>query len=488
MPKKQNHNVSSNNIDELLALKKSELERRKSGVLLARAFRMICIALTAGVILYVAKSFYVLYQVTQILQIAPSREELILIFTMIFLISLIIFFILKIRTLNADLRSINAVMNGETPQQLEAAKQAESKALADRHRRAERLLKRCEEAGISSLDTEVDKSNMWIIAGSMGIESKEEAFALYREGLNPSQEAIVAVDKERTEERASQRRIECDDLERRLMDFPPSLIGRSKYTAWAVSLKTRIRDEIEGYEASSKLMSMYPSTIQTPQKNVTKEAIKGQLLGGAGLATVKAIEAQSFNTQSSATSASIAAGMSKLSSAYSRKVDKLKLLSGTTNRYLRTVNSKLIDTENSEKYASMIDARVSKARLSSGGNLKLDIDFKIMGEPEILGKEAFLDGVIDITATLDGKPIGSRTYCRPLSNCPSNSDSLTDDLNTIYFLGKVYTGLKNDLHIKPLMIVTADITEADIPNIVFEITPRTVWAVEGTRDGLLYEF
>ena len=368
-------------------------------------------------------------------------------------------------------------------------KEAAVKALVARHNMAERLLKRCQEAGISSLDTEDDKSNMWTIAESMGVKSKEEAVALYRESLNPSKETTEAVEKEHAEFRASMRKHEHDDLKRSLADYPPNLIGRDKYTAWALALRTRVQKEIGGYEASSKVMSTYPSAHPTPQVSVTKEAMKGQLAGGAGLAAAKAIEAQNLNARSSAASADIADGMLKLSFAYSRKAEELEWLLKRINRYLGSVNSKLIDTEHSDKYASMIEGHVSKAELTYGGNLKLDIDFNITDEPEILGKEAFLDGVIDITATLDGNTIGSRAYCRPLSNCPGYRVSISKDPSEILLIGKVHTGLENNLHIqRVLMIVTANITDADIPNIVFEITPRTVWAVEGTRDGFLYEF
>lgn len=377
-------------------------------------------------------------------------------------------------------------------EQLEAAKrkkEAAVKALVARQNMAERLLKRCQEAGISSLDTEDDTSKVWIIAESMGVTSKEEAVALYREGQNPSKEAAEAVEIMRAESRASWREYELDKLKRSLADYPPNLIGRDKYTAWALALRTRVQKEIGGYEASSKVMSTYPSAHPTPQVSVTKEAMKGQLVGGAGLAAAKAIKTQNLNARSSAASADIAAGMSKLSFAYSRKAEELEWQLKRINRYLRSVNSKLIDTEHSDKYASMIEGHVSKAKLTCGGNLMLDIDFNITDEPEILGKEAFLDGVIDITATLDGNTIGSRTYCRPLSNCPRYSASLNKDLNEIYLIGKVHTGLQNNLHIqRVLMIVTANITEADIPNMVFEITPRTVWAVEGTRDGFLHDF
>lgn len=377
-------------------------------------------------------------------------------------------------------------------EQLEAAKrkiEAAVKALVARHNTAKELLKRCREAGISSLDTEDDKSNVWTIAESMGVKSKEEAVALYKEGQNPSKEATEAVEKERAERRASWRKDEHDELKRSLADYPPNLIGRDKYTAWALALRTRVQKEIGGYEASSKVMSTYPSAHPTPQVSVTKEAMKGQLVGGAGLAAAKAIKAQNLNARSSAASADIAAGMSKLSFAYSRKAEDLEWLLRKINGYLGSINSKLIDTEHSDKYASMIEGHVSKAELTSGGNLALDIDFNITDEPEILGKEAFLDGVIDITAKLDGNTIGSRTYCRPLYNCPRYSASLNKDLNEIFLIGKVETGLENNLHIRRiLMIVTANITDADVPNIVFEITPRTVWAVEGTRDGVLHDF
>lgn len=385
-------------------------------------------------------------------------------------------------------KSLSSKRQAAEQEQVEAAKrkkEAEVNALVVRHYTAERLLKRCQEAGIYSLDTEDDKSNVWTIAESMGIKSKEEAIALYKEGQNPSKEATEAVEKKR----ASWRKDEHDDLKRSLTDYPPNLIGRDKYTAWALALRTRVQKEIGGYEASSKVMSTYPSAHPTPQASVTKEAMKGQLVGGAGLAAAKAIKAQNLNARNSAASADIAAGMSKLSFAYSRKAEDLEWLLRKINGYLGSINSKLIDTEHSDKYASMIEGHISKAMLTSGGNLWLDIDFNITDEPEILGKEAFLDGVIDITATLDGKLIGSRTYCRPLYNCPRYSASLNKDLNEIFLIGKVKTGLENNLHIRQvLMIVTADITEADIPNIVFEMTPRTVWAVEGTRDGVLHDF
>lgn len=237
MSKQQNNNDQSDLVRQLMSLSRTELERKKREKEGGRTFNRILIALDTGSILFL---------VMLLLDGLRLKNAGLNIFTVITILVFLWFDYILImggRDRTSDLKIYDAVLNGETPEQLEAAKQAASKALAERHKNAERLLERCEEAGISSLDTEEDKSNLWIIAERMGIKSKEEAVALYQEGQNPSEEAIEAVKKERAENRALLYEIECNDLKRRLADYPPSLIGREKYTTWALALRTRIQKE-----------------------------------------------------------------------------------------------------------------------------------------------------------------------------------------------------------------------------------------------------
>lgn len=370
---------------------------------------------------------------------------------------------------------------------LAAKREAAEKEAVERYKCGKELVDRCEKEGITLLATEDDKSNLWIIANSMGVQSKEEALALYAEGMNPGEEVLARIKKEKDERRADFDKDDREEVSQRLARTPPDLVGRDKYTKWAFTLKARLDEGIAGYEASEKVMSLYPSTYATPQKSVTREAMKGQLVGGSGLAAAKAIEAQNFNARAAASNASLSASMAKHAFNDSLKADELKRERSRIISYITNISKRLIDTDHTEKYISMLEWKVSKAEVTLGGNLELNIDFMVSkGEPEIMGREAILDGIVDITARLKGKPIASTVYCPPYG--PSMESIENDELDKIFLCDKARAGF-NDRHVRYLgMITTTEITKADIPNITFEIVPRQLWAIEGSRDGLLYDF
>lgn len=395
------------------------------------------------------------------------------------------------------LKEIDSVLSEKKAEEAEAAKKASDADALRRHEAALDLVKRCEEFGIASLRTEDDKQNLWIVAESMGIASKEQAIELYQEGRNPSADTVAFIEKLQAEKRAAERAAKSQkDIywnEHRLKRCPPDIVGRERYSGWAEILRDRLRKEIESLDASSKVMATYPSAYPAPQKSVTKEAVKGQLVGGAGLAAAKAMGARDFNARSAKTSADLAMGMAKLSLSYSKKAERDRDYLQKTLKYLNAIGSKLIDTEHTEKYAEMVHINVVKPVVTDGGNLRFDLEVSVDGTPEILGRKAFLDGTVDITARLGSHVLGSASWCP--WDYPSRQYVLESDLSEVasYALkNKRYAGFNRitvskdtrDIYIFPDTNITAE----DLPSIDFEVKPRKIWAVEGESDGLLYSF
>ena len=395
------------------------------------------------------------------------------------------------------LKEIDSVLSEKKAEEAEAAKKASDADALRRHETALDLVKRCEEFGIASLGTEDDKQNLWIVAESMGIASKEQAIELYQEGRNPSADTVAFIEKLQAEKRATERAAKSQkDIswnECRLRQSSPDIVGRERYSGWAEILRDRLQKEIESLDASSKIMATYPSAYPTPQKSVTKEAVKGQLVGGAGLAAARAMEARDFNARSAKTSADLAAGMAKLSMSYSKKAERDRDYLQKTLKYLDAIGSKLIDTEHTEKYAEMVHINVVKPVVTDGGNLRFDLEVSVAGTPEVLGRKALLDGTVDITARLGSHVLGSTSWCP--WDYPSKQDALEDDLSDVArfaLTNERYAGfsrlsshtLTSCVYIFPDTNITAE----DLPSIDFVVKPRKIWAVECESDGLLYSF
>lgn len=395
------------------------------------------------------------------------------------------------------LKEIDSVLSEKKAEEAEAAKKASDADALRRHEAALDLVKRCEEFGIVSLGNEDDKQNLWIVAESMGIASKEQAIELYQEGRNPSADTVAFIEKLQAEKQAAERTEKSQrDFhfnEYRLKQSAPDIVGRERYLGWAEILRDRLQKEIESLDASSKVMATYPSAYPAPQKNITKEAMEGQLVGGAGLAAAKAMGARDFNARSAKTSADLAMGMAKLSLSYSKKAERDRDYLQETLKYLSAIGKKLMDTEHTDKYAEMVHIGVVEPTVTDGGNLNFGLEVSVDGTPEILGRKAFLDGTVDITARLGSHVLGNASWCP--WDYPSRQNILEDDLSEVAFRAlsnKRYAGFnrittsKNtrDIYIFPDISIAAE----DLPSIDFEVKPRKIWAVEGESDGLLYSF
>ena len=175
------------------------------------------------------------------------------------------------------LKEIDSVLSEKKAEEAEAAKKASDADALRRHEAALDLVKRCEEFGIVSLGNEDDKQNLWIVAESMGIASKEQAIELYQEGRNPSADTVAFIEKLQAEKQAAERTEKSQrDFhfnEYRLKQSAPDIVGRERYSGWAEILRDRLQKEIESLDASSKVMATYPSAYPAPQKNITKEAM-----------------------------------------------------------------------------------------------------------------------------------------------------------------------------------------------------------------------
>lgn len=254
--------------------------------------------------------------------------------------------------------------------------------------------------------------------------------------------------------------------------------------------------------------------------------MRGQLIGGAGVATAKALFAQNFNARSAATSKQLETEMVDLANKYASMAKDMGKALKITKTYLADIGNRYIDTEHSEKYSPMVKGHVSNVHATFGGNLEFDVSFEIDGEPEILGKEAFLDGTVNIIAKLGNKTLGRTTYCPPLRtidsfhagpvfhesvDLPNYSHLVGKDWESIdpvrYLkheldsghsidafrvnnIGRIYAGFTTK-HTCPSTVIiptTVDVSKEDISNIKFDIVPRKVWAIQGGKKGFLYDF
>lgn len=135
-----------------------------------------------------------------------------------------------------------------------------------RHKKALTLVRRCREEGITSLYSADDASNLYIIAESVGIKSKEEAVKLYSEGKMPNAKTLEALRQSKANERMKCHKSDLKKVTDRLADCPPGLVGKEKYTAWASELKTYLEKSVESYANSSALLSSNNAALPTPQK------------------------------------------------------------------------------------------------------------------------------------------------------------------------------------------------------------------------------
>lgn len=132
------------------------------------------------------------------------------------------------------LKEIDSVLSEKKAEEAEAAKKASDADALRRHEAALDLVKRCEEFGIVSLGNEDDKQNLWIVAESMGIASKEQAIELYQEGRNPSADTVAFIEKLQAEKQAAERTEKSQrDFhfnEYRLKQSAPDIVGRERYS------------------------------------------------------------------------------------------------------------------------------------------------------------------------------------------------------------------------------------------------------------------
>lgn len=373
---------------------------------------------------------------------------------------------------------------------------AETKKLIERHQFALQLVERCEKENIKPLETEEDKSNLWLIAGSMGVKTKEESLALYKEGISPSKEILELIEKDKSETYTKEREDECRKI-RLYQDYQEKhsdLIGRDKYTTWALELKsTLLREADELTKLSAYAYTHKPMTSSTV-KNPALESIKGELVGGIGLGTAKAIEALNANAENAARQARFAEKRRKSAKDFESWASKYRRQAKRLNWYIDSVNSKLIDIEHSEKYASLIKGQVTKAEATEGGNLRLQLQFTVESKSEVLGREAFLDGIVEITAKLGDEIVGTTVYYPHIFTIAYDEifskekprEMQTYSIHDIEDLkGEILTGFIPEKKIDYVYILTTtEVSDENLQSIRFEITPRQAWAVEGKRNQL----
>lgn len=318
---------------------------------------------------------------------------------------------------------------------------------------------------INLFEERIDRIPLHDVAELMGI-SAMEARELLSEARDPSPEIIDAV------EALDSNRINwANEL------YPSSLTGKEKYL-------TEIKKELRELEERHKTLLAYSDSLATGSvymptspKNVTLETVKGQIIGGPGLAAAKAISAEKYNSDhpggmpsSSAMQAAIELSVNKRMEA-ARLETKIKELKAK----VADIEARLIDMDNSEKYAKFVQCEFGIPRLTREGNIEVNIygASKTNEEAMILDEPAIVDGSAIVKAWLNGEQIGESIYC------PDGFDGNLEkagfgkgrSLDGFFIcLGPLLTAL--------IIPVTRELKPEDLNSITFTLEPKTIWAIQ----------
>lgn len=346
----------------------------------------------------------------------------------------------------------------------------------ERLQRAMRLVRECRSYNkslklwdsrprINLYEERIDRIPLYDVAELMGI-SAMEARELLSEARDPSPEIIDAV------EALDSNRINwANEL------YPSSLTGKEKYL-------TEIKKELRELEERHKALLAYADSLATGSvymptspKNVTLEAVKGQIIGGPGLAAAKAISAEKYNSDhpggmpsSSAMQAAIELSVNKRMEA-----DRLETKIKELKAKVADIEARPIDMDNSEKYAKFVQCEFGDPRLTREGNIEVNIygASKTNEEAMILDEPAIVDGSAIVKAWLNGEQIGESIYC---------PDGFDGNLEKAGF-GKGRSldafSFNLELLLTALIIpVTRELKPEDLDSVTFTFEPKTIWAIQ----------
>ena len=336
------------------------------------------------------------------------------------------------------------------------------------------MLFRSRDFGITSADQESERSSIWIVAESMGVESKEVALQMYREGESPSPETLRQVNQYKATKRLEAHEADVKSEKQRRSAAPPKLIGKDKYLKWATSAEEKASARAAELEKSAEAMLAYPQTYEAPQKSIAGEALKGQLIGGGAWAAANAHEAREFNRSAKSDHASLSEGLARIAVRDREKAAASRDEAKFYREYIREIKGRLIDLDHTAQYAELISCSATDVRLTEGGNISFHVAFNISRDAQVLKRKALLDGVYGIKAKLDSRVIGSTVYCPRLYTKQLKSHST------------VRTGFGVPEWESVLILTTENVTEDNVPSIEFAFEPRIIWAIECKEDGSLY--
>ena len=346
----------------------------------------------------------------------------------------------------------------------------------ERLQRAMRLVKECRSYNkslkfwdsrprINLYEERIDRIPLHYVAELMGI-SAMEARELLSEARDPSPEIIDALKK-----------LDSNRINWTNELYPSSLAGKEKYL-------TEIKKELRELEERHKTLLAYADSLATGSvymptspKNVTLEAVKGQIIGGPGLAAAKAISAEKYNSDhlggmpsSSAMQAAIELSVNKRMEA-----DRLETKIKELKAKVADIEARLIDMDNSEKYAKFVQCDFGDPRLTREGNIEVNIygASKTNEEAMILDEPAIVDGSAIVKAWLNGEQIGESIYC---------PDGFDGNLEKAGF-GKGRSldafSFNLELLLTALIIpVTRELKPEDLDSVTFTFEPKTIWAIQ----------
>lgn len=346
----------------------------------------------------------------------------------------------------------------------------------ERLQRAMRLVKECRSynkslkfwdsrPSINLYEERIDRIPLHDVAELMGV-SAMEARELLSEARDPSPEIIDALKK-----------LDSNRINWTNELYPSSLAGKEKYL-------TEIKKELRELEERHKTLLAYADSLATGSvymptspKNVTLEAVKGQIIGGPGLAAAKAISAEKYNSDhpggmpsSSAMQAAIELSVNKRMEA-----DRLETKIKELKAKVADIEARLIDMDNSEKYAKFVQCDFGDPRLTREGNIEVNIygASKTNEEAMILDEPAIVDGSAIVKAWLNGEQIGESIYC---------PDGFDGNLEKAGF-GKGRSldafSFNLELLLTALIIpVTRELKPEDLDSVTFTFEPKTIWAIQ----------
>lgn len=353
-------------------------------------------------------------------------------------------------------------------EELSAIKTAEEQKsrIIKNHQRAMLLISKCEERGIESAETEADQSAIWIIAQSIGITSRDEAMSLYSEAKDPSPETEAVLNEEAERERVKEVAIakeeDSNDVTRLNELYPVTLVGKDKYLTPIKKQLQELEEKHRALLAAADYMASGSAYLPTKPKNVTLEAAKGQLIGGPGLAAAKATAAENYNSSHPGGMPSAEFTREAIEWAVTKRNEarKLEPQIEALRAQVADIEARLIDLDNTDKYAGKVQLESDGFCVTFAGNIKLFVESSVE-DAAILDEPAIIDGSFVVKAWMNGEQIGQAVYC------PEGFDG-----------NLKRAGFGNDRH-EPVVILTSkELKEGDEDSISITFKPLHVWAIQ----------